>query len=87
MYVTLSIMYRIIRVQTSTTIAKGGDNMQANQTIRQLIAAKRLKHYEVAAALGVSEYTLCKWLRIELQPERKKIVIKAIDEASKMLGV
>ncbi len=59
--------------------------MQANQAIRQLIATKRLKHYEVAAALGMSEYTLCKWLRTELEPERKKIVIKAIDEAVKAL--
>lgn len=61
--------------------------MQSNQAIRQLIAKKRLKHYEVAMALDVSEYTLCKWLRTELEPERKKIVIKAIDEASKALGV
>lgn len=61
--------------------------MQSNQAIRQLIATKRLKHYEVATALGVSEYTLCKWLRTELEPERKKRVIKAIDKAAKALGV
>lgn len=61
--------------------------MQSNQAIRQLIATKRLKHYEVAAALGVSEYTLCKWMRTELEPKRKEMVIKAIDEASKALGV
>lgn len=61
--------------------------MQANQTIRQLIATKRLKHYEVAMALGVSEYTLCKWLRTELTPDRKRKVENAIDKAIKMLEV
>jgi len=61
--------------------------MKPNQAIRRLIATKRLKHYEVAAALGVSEYTLCKWLRTELEPEREKLVMKAIDEAVKALVV
>ena len=58
-----------------------------NLKIRQDIAKHRLKYYEVAKEIGVSPFTLSVWLREELTPERKKIVIKAIDEASKALGV
>ncbi len=31
----------------------------ANIDLKQAIKAKRLYHYEVAEALGISEYTLC----------------------------
>ena len=49
----------------------------ANLEIRQLIREKRLKHYEVAAALGIAETTFCRWLRTEL-PEEWKIKIKEV---------
>lgn len=58
----------------------------ANEKIRQIITKKRLRHYEVAAALGISEYTLSRWLRSDLNSERKQRVLKAIDRASKNLG-
>lgn len=58
-----------------------------NHDIRRLIIAKRLKHYEVAATLGISEYTFCKWLRVELTPERRQKVMDAIDQAVKALEV
>lgn len=53
--------------------------MQANQEIRRLIMKKRLRHYEIAAVLGISEYTFCKWLRCELSPDRELQVMEAIE--------
>jgi hypothetical protein len=50
-----------------------------NLDIRMRIKEYRLCHYEVAAQIGVSEYTLCRWLREELSAEKKEAVNKAID--------
>jgi transcriptional regulator with XRE-family HTH domain len=50
-----------------------------NIEIRNLIKQKRLKHYEVAEAIGISEYTLSKWLHSEMTAERKEKVLQAIE--------
>ena len=50
-----------------------------NEEIRNTIMKKRLKHYEVAHALGISECTLSRWLRKELPLEKKQEVLKAIE--------
>ena len=50
----------------------------ANQDIREMIAKKRLHHYEVAAALGIHPNSLSRWLAIEMKPEKKEQVKKAI---------
>lgn len=50
-----------------------------NIDIRTKIKEKRLCNYEIAAKIGVSEYTFCRWLREELPPEKKKIIFAAID--------
>lgn len=49
-----------------------------NLEIRQAIKAARLMQYEIAAQIGVSEYTLCKWLRKELTEEQRERVYAAI---------
>ena len=49
-----------------------------NLEIRQAIKAARLMQYEVAAQIGISEYTLCKWLRKELTEEQREQVLSAI---------
>lgn len=49
-----------------------------NQDIRQRISAAGLKHYEVAAAAGISCSTFNIWMRQELprmDPRRTKILI------------
>ena len=51
-----------------------------NQDVRQAIKAARLMQYEVAAKLGISEFTFCKWLRTELNEEKKELVFAAISE-------
>lgn len=52
----------------------------ANLEVRQEIAKKRLKHYEVAQSLGISPYTLSVWLRTEMDKDKKKKVLKAIHD-------
>lgn len=51
-----------------------------NMEVRQAIEKKRLKYYEVADAIGVDACTLSKWMQKELSDERKKRVLKAINE-------
>lgn len=51
-----------------------------NLEIRMKIKQNRLCHYEVARKIGVSEATFCRWLREEMNEERKKLVLSAIDK-------
>ncbi len=52
--------------------------MMANLEIRKEIRKSRLFHYEIADALGISESTLSKWLREEMNVGRKELIIQAI---------
>ncbi len=51
----------------------------ANLEIREEIRKSRLFHYEIADALGISESAFSKWLRFEMDAERKEKVIRAIE--------
>ena len=51
-----------------------------NKEIREKIAKKRLKHYEVAQAIGITQYTFSHWLQTEMSQEQKQIVLKAIKD-------
>lgn len=51
-----------------------------NSDIRQKIRDCRLRHYEVAERIGISETTFSVWLRKELTGERKEKVLQAIKE-------
>ncbi len=61
--------------------------MEQNQDIKQLIAKKRLRQYEIANQLHVSEFTLSRWLNRELDQNHKQKILKAIDEVSEKLGM
>lgn len=50
----------------------------ANAEIREILRKRRIRHYEVADRLGISEYTFCKWLRTELPPDKREEVLEAI---------
>ena len=50
-----------------------------NIEIRELIEKRRLKHLEVANALGINPCTFSKWLRLEVTEKRKQEIIKAIN--------
>lgn len=54
-----------------------------NAEIKQTIKRNRLFQYEVAAEIGISEYTLCVWLRRELTQERKQLVLDAVQRLTK----
>ena len=49
-----------------------------NIEIRQAIIDNRLYHYEVAEALGMSEFTLSRKLRKELDTEEKEKILAVI---------
>ena len=51
-----------------------------NLEIRMKIKQNRLCHYEVAREIGISEATLCRWLREEMSTDRKNLVLSAIDK-------
>ena len=50
-----------------------------NMEIRELIEKRRLKFYEVADAMNVHPVTFSRWLQLEMKPEKKAEVIKAIE--------
>ena len=57
--------------------------MGENQDIRQEIAKRRLRQYEVAHQLNISEFTFSRWLRCRLSVERKQKIMDAIDEITR----
>lgn len=54
--------------------------MKANQEIRERIYVNRLKNWEVAEELNLSDSRFSVWLRTPLREDRKQRVEKAIDE-------
>jgi len=57
--------------------------MQVNSDLRKTIAFYRLRYWEVAEKVGISDGRLSVWLRTPLSDERKSRVIKAIEELTK----
>ncbi len=51
-----------------------------NDALKAEIRKNRLYNYEVAAQIGISEYTFCKWFRQELTAEQIERIRKAIKE-------
>lgn len=54
-----------------------------NLEIRQAMKEKRLYNYEVASALGISEFTLSRKLRNELRQEEKEKILEVIEKLAK----
>lgn len=44
---------------------------KANQEVREALQNKGMKQWELADMLGISEFTLTRWLRKELTEEKK----------------
>lgn len=51
-----------------------------NKIIRDRIYSARLRNWQVAEKVGISDSRLSVWLRTPLSDERKDRVLKAIDE-------
>lgn len=52
--------------------------MKANRKIRDAIYDKRLRNWEVADALKISEATFVRWMRHELPEDRQDQIVEAI---------
>ena len=53
-----------------------------NQEIREAIKRARVKHWQIAAELGIGESTLVRWLRFDLTEERKNLILSAVEKVS-----
>ena len=51
-----------------------------NDTIKRKIKESRILQYEIAAKIGISEYTFCRWFRKELTAEQQERILAAIAE-------
>ena len=54
-----------------------------NKAIKEAIRKAGVKQWQVAAALGISEATIVRWLRQELTEERRKAILSAIEVLSR----
>ncbi len=52
--------------------------MDADQ-IKQILKEKRIYQWEVAKAIGVTEFTLTRWLREDISEERATQIMEVID--------
>jgi len=59
-------------------ICKGGTTMTSNE-IKQILKEKRIYQWEVAKALGITEFTLTRWLRDDLPADKAEQIMQAID--------
>jgi hypothetical protein len=50
---------------------------------KKKITECNLKNWLVAQEIGVSEFTFSRWLRYEISPEKKTLIMKAIEKLSK----
>lgn len=50
------------------------------EDIKAEIRKSRIYQYEIAAQLGLSEYTLCKWFHKELTQEQQGRILAAIEK-------
>lgn len=53
-----------------------------NTDLRDEIRIANVRQWEVAEAVGVSEMTMVKWLRKELDDEKKTLIRQAIAKAA-----
>ena len=54
--------------------------MKANKDIREKVKQSGVPYWKIAARLGVSEGTLCRWLRMELDEKTKEKIISTIEK-------
>ena len=54
--------------------------MQQNKEIREKAKRGGVPHWKIAARLGVSEFTLCRHLRVELSDTERERVLNVIEE-------
>ena len=55
----------------------------ANKIIKEELKARRVRHWELAAELGISEQTMVRRLRFELDEDRQLEMLMKIEEIAK----
>ena len=55
----------------------------ANKIIREELKARGVRHWELAAALGISEQTMVRRLRFELDEDHQLEMLMKIEEIAK----
>ena len=55
----------------------------ANKIIREELKARGVRHWELAATLGISEQTMVRHLRFELDEDRQLEMLMKIEEIAK----
>ena len=53
---------------------------KANQDIRDYAAKKGVYFWEIAKALGISEPTMTRWMRVELPEDKRREIEQVISE-------
>jgi predicted XRE-type DNA-binding protein len=61
------------------------ENMK-NLQIREAAAQARIKFWEIAAALGVNDSTLSRWLRVELSDDEQERILTIIRDIKEKEG-
>lgn len=59
---------------------QGEEARHINDDIRRLISDHRIRHYEVADYLGISEQSFSKLLRKPIREDRRQAILKAIED-------
>lgn len=54
----------------------------ANAEIKQIARKHKIPQWRIALALGISEATLTRWLRVELPPDKKVHIEEIIEHLS-----
>lgn len=51
---------------------------QCNMDIREYVRSRRLLMWEIAEEAGISQPTLCRWMRTEMDPVRRDRIERAM---------
>jgi len=57
-----------------------------NHEIRGKMKEKGIKQWEIADVLGISEFTLSRWLRKEILDSKRQRILEAIESIAKRKG-
>lgn len=71
-------LFKSVYLRSIFLCKNGGKIMKANKDLRDAMEERRIKQYEVADVLGISESGFCRMLRKELPEEKKKEIFEAI---------
>lgn len=56
------------------------------EDVRAMLKERRIFQWELAAQLGISEFTLCRWCRGHISDERAKGIENAIEKLERPRG-